>query len=129
MQIIIKGAKGFDIYETHKEYIEKRFRKFEKRVKEPASLEFAFHHTHSTRANIDKRIHLTFKMAGMKCAEHLEELSEHFPESIDLLQKRFDNFLRRYREKTINRSRSSKITKVRKTVKQLSYYQKLIKCD
>lgn len=105
MQILIKGVKGFEIYSSHKEYIEKRFRKFEQRVKEPAFLEFAFHHTHGTRANIDKRIHLTFTMAGMRKSEHLEELSEHFPETIDKLQKRFAKVLQQYRGKNIQSSR------------------------
>lgn len=105
MQIIIKGLKGFDIFPENKEYVERRFRKFEKMVKEPATLEFAFIHSHGTRANIDKGVNLTVTMPGLKKSEHLEELSEHFPESIDRLQKRFDKFLERFREKNLDKSR------------------------
>ncbi|EKD56261.1 MAG: hypothetical protein ACD_58C00243G0002 [uncultured bacterium] len=108
MQIIIKGNKGFDVFEDNKQYIEDKFRKFEKRVKEPATLEFNFLHTHASKAGIDKRIHLTFIMPGMTKPEHLEELSEHFKETIDLLQKRFDKFLLRKREKKIDGARKPK---------------------
>jgi len=108
MQIIIKGSKGFEIFDKNKEYIEKKFRKFEKRVKEPAVLEFSFHHTHATRANIDKGIHLTFTMPGLTEPEHIEEISEHFNETIDLLQERFDKFLGRRREKKIDSARRPK---------------------
>lgn len=99
MQIIIKGAKGFEIFPENKAYAERRFCKFEKMVKEPAILEITFEHTHGTRANIDKKILLNFTMPGLKKAEHIEELSEHFPESIDRLQKRFEKFLKRWKEK------------------------------
>lgn len=108
MQIIIKGNKGFEIFPDNKEYIENKFRKFEKRVREPATLEFNFLHTHATRAGIDKRIHLTFTMAGMTRPEHIEELGERFKETIDLLQKRFDKFLLRRREKKIDNARRPK---------------------
>lgn len=99
MQIIIKGTKGFEIYDKNRDYIEKKFAKFAKWVKEPATLEITFQHTHGTRANLDKRVHLTFTMPGLKHAEHIEELSEHFTQSIDLLQKRFEKFLARFKEK------------------------------
>lgn len=108
MQIIIKSVKGFEIYPGNQEYIERRFRKFEKMVKEPAILEFTFDHTHATRANIDKRIILNFTMPGLTKAEHLEEVSEHFPETIDRLQGRFENFLQRFREKKLENIRHPK---------------------
>ncbi|MCL5795214.1 MAG: hypothetical protein M1338_02555 [Patescibacteria group bacterium] len=108
MEIITKAVKGFEIYPQNKEYIERRFCKFSKMVKEPAILEFTFDHTHGTRANIDKKIILNFTMPGLTKAEHLEEISEHFTESIDKLQKRFEKFLSRKREKDIKSSRYPK---------------------
>ncbi len=99
MRIILKGLHGFKIYPENKEYVEKKFRKFEKMVKEPAIMEFAFDHTKRTRGSLSKRVHLTFTMAGLKKPEHLEELSEHFPETIDGIYERFEKFLRRYHEK------------------------------
>lgn len=99
MQIIVKAIKGFRIYPENKYYIEKKFRKFEKMVKEPAIMEFALEHTHGTRANIDKKITLNFTMPNLKRTEHLEELAEHFPETIDKLQKRFEKFIERKHEK------------------------------
>jgi len=102
MRIILKGLRGFKIYPENKEYVEKKFRKFEKMVKEPAIMEFTFDHTKRTRGSISKRVHLTFTMPGLKNQEHLEELSEHFPETIDKLYERFEKFFRRYHDKEID---------------------------
>ena len=106
MQIIVKGLKGFEVYPENKDYIERRFGKFAKMVKEPTILEFAFNHTHQTRATIDKGIRLTFTMPELKNPEHLEEVSEHFPETIDRLAKRFEEILRRHREKETEATRN-----------------------
>lgn len=100
MQIIIKGSKGFDIFEENQDYLEQKFRKFEKMVKEPTILEFTFHHTHGTRANIDKRIHLTVTMPGMKKPEHLEEVTPHFNDTIDRLYERFEKFFQRWKDRS-----------------------------
>lgn len=100
MNIIIKGSKGFDIFPENKDYLEKKFGKFASIVREPAVLEFTFHHTHGTRANIDKRIHLTFTMPGMKKSEHLEEVTTHFNDTIDRLYERFDKMIGRWKEKS-----------------------------
>lgn len=108
MQIIIKSVKGFEIYPQNKEYIERRFCKFAKMVKEPAILEFTFDHTHGTRANIDKKIILNFTMPGLKKPEHLEEIAEHFPETIDILQKRFEKFITRWHQKYTKKGRFPK---------------------
>lgn len=102
MQIIVKGIKGFEIFPENKDYIEKKFTKFERMVKEPAVAEFKFEHTHGTRANIDKKITLTFTMPGLKQPEHLEEISEHFTESIDRMEARFEEILRRHKEKILD---------------------------
>lgn len=108
MNIIVKGSKGFEIFPENKEYVERKFCKFAKMVKEPAIIEITFEHTHGTRANIDKKILLNFTMPGLKKPEHIEELSEHFPESIDRLQKRFAKFLKRWKEKNEIGSRRPK---------------------
>jgi len=105
MRIIIKGLKGFEIYPENKAYIEKRFSKYEELVKEPAVFEFSLEHTHKTRANIDKKVSLTFTMPGFKNPEHLEEISEHFPESIDKIDNRFEEIIMRHREKEQDRER------------------------
>ncbi|OGD67368.1 hypothetical protein A3F08_02590 [Candidatus Berkelbacteria bacterium RIFCSPHIGHO2_12_FULL_36_9] len=108
MQIIIKGLKGFNVYKETESYILKKFQKFEKMVKEPAILELTLAHTHASKQTIDKVIHLTFTMPGLKKSEHLEEISIHFEESVDLLQERFENFLRRSKEKRIESARHPK---------------------
>lgn len=102
MQLIIKGLRGFEIYPENKAYIEDKFCKYDGQVKEPAILEITLDHTHGTRANIDKKIILNFTMPGLEKPEHIEELCEHFPEAVDKLQKRFENVLRRHKEKNID---------------------------
>jgi ribosome-associated translation inhibitor RaiA len=99
MQIIIKGLRGFDVFPENKEYIEKRFLKFCKRIKEPTILEFSFDHTHGTRANIDKCIHLTVSIPGVKTPEHFEETAIHFSEAVDKLEERFEKFLLKWKDK------------------------------
>lgn len=108
MQIIIKAVKGFEIYQDKKDYINKRFGKFSKMVKEPAILEFTFDHTHGTRANIDKKIILNFTMPGLAKPEHIEEVAEHFPETIDKLKERFEKFLSRFHRKVVKSGRFPK---------------------
>jgi len=99
MQIIVKGAKGFEIFPENKEYAEEKFCKFQKLVKEPAVLEIIFEHTHGTRANIDKKIILNFTMPGLKQAEHFENTATHFTEAIDVLEEKFETFILRAKEK------------------------------
>jgi len=101
MQIIVKGLKGFKIYPENQDYVLEKFCKYQKLVKEPAILEIAFEHTHGQRGSIDKKIHLNFTMPGMAKQEHIEELAEHFPESIDRLEKRFEKFILREKEKRV----------------------------
>lgn len=110
MQIILKGLRGFDIYPENKDYLEQKFLKLEKIVKEPAIVEFTFDHTKREKGSLSKRIHLNFTMPGLKKPLHLEELSEHFPETIDKLYDRFEKFVRRYHEKEVKKNKKG-ITK------------------
>lgn len=105
MQIIIKGIKGFEVYPENKDYVRRKFEKYGKLVKEPAIFEFTFEHSHLTRATLDKQVRLTFTMPGLKNPEHLEEIAEHFPEAIDKLESRFEEFIRRFREKELDKRR------------------------
>lgn len=108
MQIIIKGLKGFKVYKENEDYIKEKFCKFEKMVKEPTVLEFSFEHSHKSKQTIDKVVHLNSAMPGLKKQEHMEELNEHFTQSIDNLAKRFAKFLRRYRGKQVDLGRRQK---------------------
>jgi len=99
MKIIIKGARGFEIYDDNKDYLMDKFQKFEKLVKEPATMEVVFEHTHGTRANLDKVIKATLTLPGLKKPMHWEEISVHYTETIDRLYERIDDFLRKFKEK------------------------------
>jgi|GEM_PF-737635 len=100
MDIIVKGLKGFKVYQETEDYITKKFCKFSDIVKEPTVLEFTLSHTHSTRQTLDKVVHLTATLPGMKNPEHLEEIGTKFEESIDLLEDRFGKFIERWKEKS-----------------------------
>jgi ribosome-associated translation inhibitor RaiA len=100
MEIIVKGLKGFKVFKETEDYILKKFSKFEKIVTEPTIMEFTLNHTHSSRQTLDKVVHLTATMPGLKSPEHLEEIGTKFEESIDLLSDRFDKFVIRWKEKT-----------------------------
>ncbi len=99
MQIIIKSIKGFEVFPENKEYAEKKFSKFDKLVKEPATLEIAFEHTHGTRANIDKKVIVNFTMPGLTNAEHFEVTATHFTEAIDILEQKFESFITREKDR------------------------------
>ena len=99
MQIIVKGLRGFKVFEETKDYIVKKFSKYEKIVIEPTILEFTLDHTHASKQTLDKVVHLTVSMPKLKEPEHLEEIGTKFEESIDLLFDRFDKFIIRWKEK------------------------------
>jgi len=105
MKIIIKGLKGFDIYEQTEDYLLEKFEKYEKMVKEPTVLEFTFEHSHKSKQTLDKVVHLTVTMPRMKNPEHLEEISTSFTAAIDLIQDRFDDFLRDNKERRVEQAR------------------------
>lgn len=108
MKIIVKGLKGFDVFDKTEDYILKKFEKFEKMVKEPAILEFSLSHTHASKQTIDKVVHLNFTMPKLRKAEHLEEVGTHFEEAVDLLQERFEKFVRRSKDKRVGAARRPK---------------------
>lgn len=105
MQIIVKGLKGFKVYQETEDYINKKFCKLDKMIKEPTVLEFSILHTHSSKQTLDKTIHLTATLPGLKKPEHLEETSTHFTQSIDKLLRRFSKILNRHHDKIIDLSR------------------------
>lgn len=99
MNIIVKGLKGFKVFQETEDYILKKFVKYEKMVTEPTILEFTLDHTHASKQTLDKVVHLTITMPKLKNPEHLEEIGTRFEESIDILQDRFDKFILRWKEK------------------------------
>lgn len=108
MQIIIKGLKGFKVYRETEDYINEKFCKLDKMIKEPTVLEFSVEHSHLSKQTLDKTIHLTASMPGLKKPEHLEETSTHFTQSIDKLHRRFSTFLKRFHGKQIDSRRREK---------------------
>jgi ribosome-associated translation inhibitor RaiA len=54
MNIIIKGSQQFKVREDLKTYIETKFRKFERMVKEPATLEIMLADVRGDKKGVDK---------------------------------------------------------------------------
>jgi len=105
MNIIIKGRKQLKVEEDLQEYIETKFRKFEKMVKEPTTLEIMLADVRGPQKGMDKVVHLTASIPGMKNPEHIEELGTGFHEVVDLVFERFKKFMGRWKEKTKEGSR------------------------
>lgn len=99
MNIIIKGSQQFKVHEDLQTYIETKFRKFERMIKEPATLEIMLADVRGDQKGVDKVVHLTAVIPGRKNPEHIEELATEFHEAIDLVFERFKKFMERWKEK------------------------------
>lgn len=108
MNIIIKGRKQFRVPVDLQEYIEKKFRKFERIIKEPAKLEIMLADVRGPQKGVDKVVHLTAVIPGQKQPEHIEELATGFHEAVDLAFERFKKFIGRWKEKYKEGSRYPK---------------------
>ena len=100
MNLIIKGRKGLKVPVELQRYIENRFQKFEPRLKEPAIVEIMLADVRGPQGGIDKVVHLTATLPGLKKPQQIEEISEDFRQSIDLVHSRFAKFVRRWKEKS-----------------------------
>ena len=99
MNIIIKGRKQLTVREDLKDYIEKKFRKFEKILTEPTTLDIMLADVRGDKGGLDKVVHLTAAIPGRKNPEHIEELATEFHEGVDLVFERFKKFVERWKEK------------------------------
>jgi len=99
MNIIIKGRKQLKVREDLQEYIETKFRKFEKIVLEPTVIEIMLADVRGPQKGLDKVVHLTATLPGRKNPEHIEELASGFHEAVDLVFERFKKFISRWKEK------------------------------
>lgn len=120
MNIIIKGRKQFRVQEDLRDYIETKFRKFEKMVKEPTTLEIMLADVRGPQKGMDKVVHLTAILPGRKNPEHIEELATEFHEAVDLVFERFKKLIVRWKEKTKEGSRYPKKYYVAKAVEETS---------
>ena len=97
MRIIIEG-KQFHVDENLKNYITERFLKFEKFVKEPAVFEVVLSDTMGPKDGVDQAVNVTVTLPGLKNAIHIEEVTSDFKGSIDLIEERLENVLKKYKE-------------------------------
>ena len=97
MRIIIKG-KQFKVDQNLRNYINERFLKFTRYVKEPATLEIVLSNFMGPKGN-DQSVHVTATLPGLKNPIHIEEVTSDFKGSIDVIQERLEQQLRKYKDK------------------------------
>ena len=96
MRIIISG-KQFKVDENLRNYINERFLKFTKFVKEPATLEIVLSNFMGPKGN-DQAVCVTATLPGLKNPIHIEEVTSDFKGSIDLIEERLEKALLKYKE-------------------------------
>ncbi len=96
MKITISG-KQFKVDDNLRGYINERFRRFEKMVKEPATLEIVLSNFMGPKGN-DQAVCLTATLPGLKNPIHIEEVTNDFMGSIDLIEERFETQVSKYKE-------------------------------
>ncbi len=99
MKIIISG-KQFKVDDNLRNYINERFRRFEKMVKEPATMEIVLSNFMGPKGN-DQAVCVTATLPGLKNPIHIEEVTNDFKGSIDLIEERLEKVIERYKEQTI----------------------------
>jgi ribosomal subunit interface protein len=96
MRIIISG-KQFKVDPNLRRYINERFLKFARFVKEPATLEIVLSNFMGPKGN-DQAVGVTATLPGLKNPIHLEEVTNDFKGSIDLVEERLEKHLLKYKE-------------------------------
>jgi len=96
MKIIISG-KQFKVDDNLRNYISERFLKFARYVKEPATMEIVLSNFMGPKGN-DQAVCVTATLPELKNPIHIEEVTNDFKGSIDLIEERLEKVLRRYKE-------------------------------
>ncbi len=97
MKILISG-KQFKVDDNLRGYINERFLKFTKFVKEPATLEMVLSDEMGPKGGIDKLVRVTITLPELKNSIHIEEITSDFKGSIDLIEERVEKHLLKYKE-------------------------------
>ncbi|MBM2820336.1 MAG: hypothetical protein HW405_96 [Candidatus Berkelbacteria bacterium] len=97
MKIIISG-KQFKVDENLRNYINERFLKFSKFVKEPAKIEVVLSDEMGTKGGVDKCVKVTITLPELKTPIHIEEITSDFMGSINLIEERLEKHLLKYKE-------------------------------
>jgi len=96
MKIIISG-KQFKVDDNLRGYINERFLKFTKFVKEPATIEVVLSNFMGPKGN-DQAVCVTATLPELKNPIHIEEVTADFKGSIDLVEERLEKAFKKYKE-------------------------------
>lgn len=90
MRINIKTVRHLKISDDIKLYAEKKLEKFEKRIPKDSFIEITFEDLQGERGGKNKLIHLEANLySNPDIIFHLEEKTEDFKKSIDLIERKF----------------------------------------
>lgn len=98
MQIIVKG-KNIHLNDDLRDYATEKFLKYEPQLEEPTVCEVVLSDELGTKGGIDKSVHVTATLPGVKNPLHVEAQTSDFFGSIDLVQEKFEREILKYKEK------------------------------
>lgn len=119
MQINYK-ARHTELDQQTIDYCKKRFSKFTKLLPEPSFLEVEFINEFGDRGGLDKRVQVDLSIPGQKRAIHLDNRTADWQSSIDFLQERLEQEIKRLHEKNIDNGRHPKKYKVAEEIERES---------
>lgn len=97
IKILISG-KQFKVDDNLRNYINERFLKFTKFVKEPAKIEVVLSDEMGAKSGVDKCIKVKVTLPELKTPIHIEEVTSDFMGSINLIEERLEKHLLKYKE-------------------------------
>lgn len=101
-------ARHTELSDDIKEYCAKKFEKFEKMLPEDAFLEVEFIDEFGKQGGLDKLVQIDLAIPGEKHTIHLENATEKWRSSVDIIQGRLEIELNRLREKKRDSTRYPK---------------------
>lgn len=118
MRLIIKG-RGIKLTEDIKAFAtEKLFNKAQELFDDPSIvMDIEISNEFGTKGGKDKRVDVTLNLPGKKVF-HLEEQTDDIFASINILEERLDEHLRRYKEKQLDQSRYPRKYKVAEIIEE-----------
>src|SRR3990172_4863507 len=101
MQLIIQGKPKHTLTSEIESYAREKFSKLEKYLPVASTVELALINERGQKVGIDCAAHITITRPHEKDPVHLEEITDDFRASIDILQGRTERTLREIKEKKI----------------------------
>lgn len=109
MQIAFK-TKNFKLTKRTKKYIQDKLLKYNKQIPDSSYIEINLEDIYGPRGGRDKKVHLSIDIPGEEYI-YLEETTSDVFASIDLVFKKFNQKIKKVRDKFISKKRRQRIDK------------------